>query len=384
MKIIEVVDKQTQKAFNNMVNLIYKQDKNYIRPLDLDINKVFNPNLNLNIVDNNCKRWVIYDEQSNEYIGRVAAFYKHKPKDRLAEGGIGFFECIDNKDASELLFNIAISWLNAMKINIIDGPINLGERDKFWGLLVDGYSQPSYQENYNPPYYKTLFEDYGFKTYFRQDTMLLKSSTLDTSRISKIYEWLTRRGDYHVEYYQRDKLKKYATDFTTIYNAAWQRFDTFKPITPAQAIKEFKTMAPIVDPKYVPFFYAKDKPVAVCIAIPEINRYFKPLKGKFGWLQKIQFYITIKTQKNDTLRGMVFGVHPDYQNKGLDAALIYREWKSMQENGQYDNFLISWIGGFNDKMQSLMHDVFAETYKVHYTYRLITDNSIPFVEYAIH
>jgi hypothetical protein len=42
----------------------------------------------------------------------------------------------------------------------MNGPINFGEKDKFWGLLVEGFKNPSYQENYNPSYYQQLFESY--------------------------------------------------------------------------------------------------------------------------------------------------------------------------------------------------------------------------------
>jgi hypothetical protein len=45
----------------------------------------------------------------------------------------------------------------------MDGPINFGERDKFWGLLTEGFIEPLFGMNYNFPYYKDLFENYGFK-----------------------------------------------------------------------------------------------------------------------------------------------------------------------------------------------------------------------------
>ncbi len=51
----------------------------------------------------------------------------------------------------------------------MDGPINFGETDKYWGLLVDGFTHPSYEIAYNPPYYQELFENYGFQTYFKQE-----------------------------------------------------------------------------------------------------------------------------------------------------------------------------------------------------------------------
>jgi len=51
----------------------------------------------------------------------------------------------------------------------MDGPINFGETDKYWGLLVEGFSHPSYEISYNPPYYQLLFESYGFQTYYNQE-----------------------------------------------------------------------------------------------------------------------------------------------------------------------------------------------------------------------
>ena len=50
----------------------------------------------------------------------------------------------------------------------MDGPINFGERDKFWGLLIDGFHEPLYGMNFHAPYYQKLFENYGFQIYFNQ------------------------------------------------------------------------------------------------------------------------------------------------------------------------------------------------------------------------
>jgi hypothetical protein len=54
----------------------------------------------------------------------------------------------------------------------MDGPVNFGERDKWWGLLVDGFSPPNYNMPWNFAYYQEFFEDYGFQLYFRQYTYM--------------------------------------------------------------------------------------------------------------------------------------------------------------------------------------------------------------------
>lgn len=46
----------------------------------------------------------------------------------------------------------------------MDGPINFGDRDSWWGLLVKGFEfTPLYCNPYNFEYYVRLFENYGFK-----------------------------------------------------------------------------------------------------------------------------------------------------------------------------------------------------------------------------
>ena len=63
-----------------------------------------------------------------------------------------------------MLFDQCKSWLQARGMEAMDGPINFGNRDRWWGLLIEGYQhEPNYQCNYNFPYYKDLFEAYGFQ-----------------------------------------------------------------------------------------------------------------------------------------------------------------------------------------------------------------------------
>ncbi|MDP4588198.1 MAG: hypothetical protein NWS86_08455, partial [Flavobacteriales bacterium] len=79
-------------------------------------------------------------------------------------GGMGFFDCIDNQEAANLLFETCKKWLNEQGAEAMDGPINFGEKDRFWGLLVENFTDlSSYALNYNPDYYVRLFENYGFQ-----------------------------------------------------------------------------------------------------------------------------------------------------------------------------------------------------------------------------
>src|SRR5690606_4128573 len=148
---------------------LYAKDQHYIRPLDTDINMVFDRDKNQNFQKGDAIRFLLQDDEGKD-IGRIAAFYSLKTMDQYDQqaGGCGFFECIEDQKAAFLLFDSAKAWLQMKGMEAMDGPINFGDRDKWWGLLVDGFYAPCYQCNYNPPYYQAFFEDYGFQVYFKQ------------------------------------------------------------------------------------------------------------------------------------------------------------------------------------------------------------------------
>ena len=104
MKIIIVNDPKTEKEFLNVVNSIYKYDKAFIRPLDQDIEKIFDSNRNPFFKHGKCIRWILKDD-NNATIGRIAAFINEKKAFNYEQptGGMGFFECINNEEAAFLL-----------------------------------------------------------------------------------------------------------------------------------------------------------------------------------------------------------------------------------------------------------------------------------------
>ena len=182
MQLIEVTDKRTAGDFIRVNVELNKTNPHYIRPLDKDINEVFDPGKNKTFRFGEATRWILKDDTSTgsagKLIGRIAAFvnkkYKNKDDD-IPVGGIGFFDCINDQNAADMLFDVAKHWLMQRGMQAMDGPINFGERDRWWGLVVKGNDiPPMYCMNFNSPYYVTLFENYGFKNFFNQVCFSLK------------------------------------------------------------------------------------------------------------------------------------------------------------------------------------------------------------------
>lgn len=377
----EVTTAQHAKDFINITLKIYKDDPHWIRPLDKDINDVFNPEKNKFFKHGVCKRWLLKD--GNEVIGRIAAFVNKKYKMEQPTGGVGFFECIDSQEAANFMLDHCREWLQQQGMEAMDGPVNFGERERWWGLLVEGFYEPLYCMNYNPPYYQQLFENYGFEVYFHQECYGMKIVYEFQDKFYQRHAELSKKPDIRAQRVTKNDLDKYARDFTYIYNKAWASHGGGKTMDERQAIKMFQSMKPVLDERLSWFVYEKEEPVACWINLPDLNQYFKHLNGKFGLLQKLRFLWLQRQGKCNRALGLVFGVIPKWQGKGMDAYIILEGSKVICGESPYENYEMQWIGDFNPKMINIAKSLGAGLTRKLSTYRYLFDRTKEFKRHPI-
>ncbi|PSL33239.1 hypothetical protein [Chitinophaga ginsengisoli] len=385
MELVIVNNKKTERQFLDTHVVLNKNIPEWIRPLDRDIRLVFDPQKNKAFRQGECIRWILKDN-NGKLIGRIAAFVNKKYRtkgDTQPTGGVGFFDCINDQAAANLLFDTARDWLKERGMGAMDGPINFGERDRWWGLLVEGFYEPLYGMNFNPPYYKQLMETYGFQPFFDQ---ICYSMGVDTQLQEKFFSRhaaLAKDPAYRAEYINKKNLEKYAGDFTTIYNKAWARHEGGKDITKQQALNIFKQMAPAMDEKIVWFAYHNNEPVACWLNLPELNQFFKHMNGKFGLFQKLQFLYMKLMKKCKKFTGIVFGVVPEFQGKGVDAFMIVEGAKVIQGTLSYRQYELQWIGDFNPKMLNIAESLGTKPSRKLVTYRYLFDRTKEFHRHPV-
>lgn len=381
MKILEVTTPAQAKEFLEMAVRLYKSEQNWIRPLDKDIEGLFHPDTNkLYKQGGKAKRWLLLNEK-RETIGRVAAFLNPKWKESQPTGGLGFFECIDDVSAAYLLFDTAKDWLASEGMEAMDGPVNFGERDRWWGLLVDGYTEPNYGMPWNFPYYRHFFESYGFQIYFKQFTYMrpVRGTGFDNKMIERA-KLIQDNPDFEFRHIKgKELLEKAPQYFMEVYNKAWSR-QMGKTITLREAQMMFGKMKPIIDPRLIYFGFFKGEPISFFINIPEINQIFKHVNGRMDLWGKIKFLWYKTFSPPNKMLGLVFGVVPDFHGKGVDSAMImtYNEQFARHESFPYKTIEMNWIGDFNPKMMRVCEQLNATIYKTHHTYRYLFDRTKPF------
>lgn len=385
MKTVEVRTKAQIRDFLELPGRLYGDNPYWIRPLDKDIEAVFDPEQNRFFQKDgaDCIRWLLLDDQET-VIGRVAAFIDpdtvHK-NNKQPTGGMGFFECINDQTAAKVLFDTAQQWLEARGMEAMDGPINFGNRDRWWGLLVKGFDkEPNYCMPYNPPYYRELFENNGFQCYFKQLTYCRPVQEDLRPRLKRVGEELLQNPNYEFRTLERSKLEQYAEDFRTIYNKAWSSHTGVGEMSKKQARAIMKTMKPILDPEIMWFAYHHDQPVGFYIMIPELNQVFKHFNGKFRLIEKLRLLWMRRTGKIHKMFGVIFGVIPEEQGRGVHLGLVegFRAFAQADPNYQYKEFEMNWIGDFNPKMIKTAELIGGELCKLHHTYRKLFDPNATF------
>jgi len=385
MQLVEVTDKKSAREFLEVNVLINKDNANYIRPLDKDIIAIFDPTKNKAFRHGEVTRWILKDGEGN-LVGRIAAFVNKKYRnkgDDVPVGGVGFFDCINDQQAADILFDVAKHWLLQRGMQAMDGPINFGERDRWWGLLVEGFEPPVYCLNYNPPYYRQLFENYGFKGFFDQVCFALKVKDRVQQKFYDRHAALSQDPNFSARHFKKNQLEKFAKDFTIAYNKAWAGHGGLKELSHQVVIKMFKSMKPVMDERVCWFTYYKDEPIGIWINLPDLNQWFRYLNGKFDLFHKLKFLWIKKTIKCKKFTGLVFGIVPEFQGKGVDAYMIMEGAKIIQDQLLYEDYEMQWIGEFNPKMINVAESLGTYRSRKLTTYRYLFDRTKEFKRHPI-
>jgi len=371
MHLVEVIDKKTARQFLNVAKEFYKDDPAWVCPLDEDINQIFDPGKNAFFREGNAIRWILMDD-SGKLTGRIAAFYNNKKAHLYQQptGGAGFFECTDDQQAADMLFDAAQNWLEVQGMEAMDAPINFGENDNFWGLLVEGYTHPAYGMPYNFPYYKKLFESRGFKPYFTQITKHLDLTVPFPDRFWKIAGWVNKRGGFTFRHFTYQESDRFIHDLKEVYDQAWVNHEHFLPLDMEVVKRSLESAKPILEEDFIWFVYHEDRPVAFYIMFPDVNMILRHFNGKMHLWNKLRFLYYKKTKEITRIRQTMMGVVPKFQGAGLESAIFWHLREPvLQKRPHITEMELSWVGDFNPKMLAIQEAVNAKPGKIHITYR---------------
>ncbi len=380
MEIVQVTNQHLVDEFHKVPVKIYANDPRYIPALKVMIENTFNPEKNTRFKTGDARRWLL--RYNGEFIGRIAAFYDQKYATAYDQptGGCGFFECTDDQEAANLLFDTAKNWLHENGMEAMDGPINFDENFFFWGILTEGFEPQSFGMQYNPEYYFRLFENYGFQTYYKQFSYSLDITNPDLpQRFWKIADWVAKKPGYRFEHFTFKDQDKFIRDFIEIHEKAWGGHGNYKPLDFDLLKALIRNAKILLDEEFIWYVYHNDKPIAFFMQILDLNQIIRKLQtGELNFWTGLRLLYLKKRKTITRCRVIVLGVIPGYQGKGIESGIFHHLKKVMLRKSWYNDMEMSWVGDFNPKMNALFKSFGAQQKLTHRTMRYLFDRKKEF------
>ncbi len=308
---------------------------------------------------------VFIARKQGKVIGRIAAIIDFSYCEAAGEkiGYFGFFECVEDYDCAQALFQVAQDWLVSKKMKIMRGPID-GRIDMGCGFLHTGFdSPPSVLSTYSPAYYLIFAETFGLK----KSRDFIHYSIDLTQPFPKQLEEKARRSmslGIKVRSFKRlrtsEELKWWCNLFLETFSEHWG----FVPVSPEEVKTRFgvKQLRWFVDTKLFLIAESNGSPVAYLWATPEYNQLFQKMHGHLGAVEAIRFFFTQRTINAGKLH--FIGIRKEFRHQDIGSLLNYQALLEMKNRG-YKSAEVGCIDEHNTIAHSTIAFTGAAQYKKH-------------------
>ncbi|ABL65133.1 hypothetical protein [Chlorobium phaeobacteroides] len=301
--------------------------------------------------------------------GTIAAIAnrRHNEIHQDRVGFWGFFECVNDQDVADALFDAASGWLKTKGLTAMRGPVSPSMNDQC-GMLVRGYdSSPVFLMLYNPPYYNELALRSGHHIGQELLAWYIDQKIIDIDRLRRIALHVMKREGLSVRILNMKDFDNEIEKVRDIYNKAWEQNWGFVPMTRKEFDFLAKSLKPLANPHYIYFVEDSNKrTIGFSLSLPDINQALKHVNGNpfspFG-LVKYLWY----SRKISMVRTITMGVLPEYRNKGIDSILNTQIADYGGKHGVFASEM-SWILKSNEAMSKLAKVIGGKPYKEYVIY----------------
>lgn len=364
---INLSNKKERSLFIDMQWDIYRDFPHWVPQLKMALHDVLNPKTHPFYQTSTVKCFLALENKKP--VGRIMAIINHtqnKLKNEKA-GAFGFFESINSKEVSRILFKTAENWLKSEGITKVEGPYN-PSTNYDCGLLINKFDNPpQVMMPYNPPYYLELVEDYGFIKSMDLLAYRIDADFKMPDIIMRIAERNEKKGNIT---YRKLNLKNWTQELDhmyAIYNSAWEANWGFIPMTKEEFYHTAKELKTIVDPNLVHFVEVNGEMAGFILTLPDLNQIFKQIPDGNLFPTGVFKLLFQKKKYVNRSRTITMGIKKEFRKMGLETLLYKHNYIELQKAKIFKEFEMSWILETNLEMNKPLLTMGAEAYK---TYRL--------------
>ena len=318
----KVITKKQQKEFLEFPLSLYKDNPYFVPSLYLMEKDIFKKNYGYY---DTCEAVCFNAYLDNKVVGRIQAILQKASNEKYNQKRIRFtrFDCIDNQDVANALFDKVKEYALDKNMNELVGPLGFSDLERE-GLLIEGFDKLStFEEQYNYDYYQRLIENYGFEKevdWVEHQLRLLPSAK---ERLDKYSSLILKRFNLKVSKCKsvNEFMKRYLNQFFDIIDETYKDLYGTVPFTESSKAMLTSTFKLIVNERQVKVIVDEnDRVVCFGICFPSLSKAVQKSQGKLTIPCLFRLLNAIKNPKSIDL-GLI-GVLPEYAKKGVATILL--------------------------------------------------------------
>jgi len=265
--------------------------------------------------------------REDKIVGRIAGIINHNANKvwEQQHARFGFVDFIDDREVSDALFLAVEQWAKSKGMNALQGPLGFTDLDHE-GLLVWGFDRIGTMATaYSFPYYQEHLAALGYEKDQDWHEFLIKVPSEIPERFRRVSEIVMQKFGLKIKKFKRRKeVWPYAYKIFKLFNDAYKPLYAYSPLTERQ-IKYYVNMyIPMLRLELITVIVREDDDsvVGVGITLPSLAKALQKSQGKlfpFGWFHLLKAL----WGRGEVVDLLLIGVHPDYQNKGVNALMFY-------------------------------------------------------------
>ena len=318
---------ESPKEMSDFISLsrtLYKDSKQYVPDLDVDIRDFFNPKKNNDLAYADVQPFIAIKD--GKVVGRVVGIVSHKSNATWEKKIVRFtfLEFIDDFEVSKALLDTVASWGKERGMNEVQGPMGITDFDKE-GMLVEDFDlQGCFMEFWNPPYYKEHMEALGFDK--ATDWLQIRFQVPEEVpvRFQRVADYAKQEFGIHMVHKSKKEIyNSYGKKVFSLLNQAFAPLYGFAPFSDKQVDDILHKFLPLVDTEMIALAEDnKGELAGVAITCRDFSDGIQKSKGKllpFGWFHLLK---ALKFGKQDKAQLMIIGIRPEMQGMGVNAAMF--------------------------------------------------------------
>jgi GNAT superfamily N-acetyltransferase len=369
IELLDTAQKAQRRRFSHLPFQFYVNTPQWSPPILIDVEAALDRNKHPFYEHSEADFFIAVRDGRD--VGRLAVANNRRYNEyhQLKRAQFYFFECENNLETANALFERAYDWARQRGLDEMIGPKGFAALDGY-GMLIEGFEhrQMMTMMNYNHPYLPKLMEAMGFEK--EVDFVSCYANARNFAlpeRVRSIAQRVQQRGTLSVKYFKNKKeLVQWAPRIGKTYNETFVNNWEYYPLTEREVKFVVDSILTVADHRLIKIILSGDRVVGFLFAFPDITAALQRHGGRLLPFGIFDMLLELRRTKWVSVNGA--GILPEFQGRGGNALLYVEMEKTVRDFG-FEHAEMTQVAETAVQMRSDLINLGGVPYKNHRVFR---------------